>query len=83
MDVAIARLHDSTEARACMVRLLQTLDAARIQVGHTALPATLSPQAVGHQIDALDDLLGEAQLELAAARQACARTGRGALCRAD
>lgn len=73
------RQTDYTEARACLVRLLGHLDVARREAGRTNLPPALNPQAVRRQIDALDDLLGEAQLEVAAARQACIKAGRHGL----
>lgn len=73
------RTNDYSETRACLMRLLGTLDEARSTAGRANLPPALSPDAVRRQIDAVDQLLGAARSDLAAARRACAQAARHGL----
>lgn len=75
----MSRTNDYSETRACLLRMLGTLDEARLMAGRTNLPPALSPQAVRRQIDAVETLLGAAQSDLAAARAACSHAARHGL----
>ncbi|MEM7059993.1 MAG: hypothetical protein AAF557_20620 [Pseudomonadota bacterium] len=68
--------NDYSEALDCLRRVVGTLDEARLMAGRANLPSIVSPQSVSSQIDAVDDLIALAQIEIDAARQACAVPGR-------
>lgn len=72
-------MNDYSETRACLLRLVGTLEEARLKAGRANLPPALSPMTVRRHIDHLDDLLDQAQAEIAAARTACMVAGRGGL----
>lgn len=65
-----------SEALACLRRVVGTLDEARLMAGRANLPPIVNPQSVSSQIDAVDDLIALAQIEIDTARQACAVTRR-------
>lgn len=71
--------HDYSETRACLVRAIAALDAARVSVGRTNLPPTAAPHGVRRQIDDVAAIVAEVSSELEAARLAATAAGRRGL----